>query len=181
MKRPPTRPPTALHLATRPLPLSPRSLCRFLASLPTHHRSATMPPRRRGVSGYCGVRTRPCGALSAEIRSGDMRLGLGTFDTAHEAARAYDMAAWRLRQSRTDMSFPEDVINEQQFFTQRRAERATYREDRRTQKAAAQFNIELGAASSWDSEDDRYCDAFIKTSEEDITEAESESEEDDEE
>ncbi|XP_073355541.1 ethylene-responsive transcription factor ERF110-like [Aegilops tauschii subsp. strangulata] len=66
-----------------------------------------MPPRRRGVSGYCGVRTRPCGTLSAEIRSGDMRLGLGTFDIAHEAARAYDTTAWRLRRSRRDMNFPE--------------------------------------------------------------------------
>ena len=46
-------------------------------------------------------------------------------------------------------------------------------------EATAQFNIDLGASSSWDSEDDRYLDAFIETSEEDITEAKTESEEED--
>ncbi|XP_020195030.1 uncharacterized protein [Aegilops tauschii subsp. strangulata] len=149
-----------------------------------------MPSRRRGASGY---RARPSGTFSVEIRSGDVRLDLGTFENAHEAARTYDAAAWRLSRSRRDMNSPEvstremDVINEQQFFAEkraereeRRAERAAYREDRRTRKAAAQFNIELGAASSWDSEDDRFLDAFIMTSEDDITEVESESEEDDE-
>ena len=39
--------------------------------------------------------------------------------------------------------------------------------------------MRLGAASSWDSKDDRYLDAFVVTSEEDITE-ESESEDDEE-
>ncbi|XP_040254365.1 uncharacterized protein [Aegilops tauschii subsp. strangulata] len=168
-----------------------------------------------------------------------MRLSLGTFETAHEAAGAYDAASSRLRRPHRDMNFPEvptqemaqelappprlvtdedrrdnwrrerrltlaemdeeameqwcqcfpqDVINERQFFAQRRAEReerraerAAYREDRRTRKEAALFNIELGEASSWDSEDDQYLEAFIQTSEEDITEAESESKESDEE
>jgi hypothetical protein len=47
-----------------------------------------MPPHRRSSSGYCGVRSRPNGAFYAEIRSGDERIGLETFKTAHEAARA---------------------------------------------------------------------------------------------
>ena len=46
-------------------------------------------------------------------------------------------------------------------------------------KAAALFNIELGEASNWDSNDDRYIDGFITTSEEDITESEEEQEEED--
>ncbi|XP_020200261.1 ethylene-responsive transcription factor ERF112-like [Aegilops tauschii subsp. strangulata] len=65
-----------------------------------------MPPRRQGVSGYRGVRARPSSTFSAEIRSGNVRLGLGTFDTAHEATLAY-AAAWRLRRSRRYMNFPE--------------------------------------------------------------------------
>jgi hypothetical protein len=46
-----------------------------------------------------------------------------------------------------------------------------------TRKAATQFNIKLGAALPWDSDNDRYLDAYIETSEEDITEAESDDEE----
>ncbi|XP_020150195.1 ethylene-responsive transcription factor 13-like [Aegilops tauschii subsp. strangulata] len=71
-----------------------------------------MPPRRRGVSGYRGVRVRPSGTYSAEIRLGGVRLGLGTFDTAQDAARAYDAAAWRLRRSRWDMSLTDVATRE---------------------------------------------------------------------
>jgi hypothetical protein len=55
-----------------------------------------MPPRRRGSSGYIGVRARLAGNLYAEIRIGDRRIGLRTFEAAHEDARAYDAAAWHL-------------------------------------------------------------------------------------
>ena len=85
------------------------------------------------------------------------------------------MALWR-------QCFPQDIINEEQFFAERRAERkerrkerAAYREDKRTRKAVAKYNIALGDASSWDSRDERFLDTYAPTSEEDITEAESES------
>ena len=35
-----------------------------------------------------------------------MRLGLGNFDTANEAARAYDAAVWRLRWPDRTLNFP---------------------------------------------------------------------------
>ncbi|XP_020171893.1 uncharacterized protein [Aegilops tauschii subsp. strangulata] len=72
-----------------------------------------MPPRRRGSSGYRGVRERPGGTYYAEIRSGDVRLGLGTFGTAHEAARAYDAAAWRLERPPAQMNFRDVFTREQ--------------------------------------------------------------------
>ncbi|XP_020178515.1 ethylene-responsive transcription factor ERF071-like [Aegilops tauschii subsp. strangulata] len=72
-----------------------------------------MPPRRRGTSGYRGIRERPSGAYYAEIRSGDVRLGLGTFETAHEAARAYDAAAWRLERPPSQMNFRDVCTREQ--------------------------------------------------------------------
>jgi EREBP-like factor len=72
-----------------------------------------MPPRRRSSSGYRGVRARPSGTFYAEIRSGDERIGLGTFETAHEAARAYDTVAWRLSRSRRSMNF-DDMTTRQQ-------------------------------------------------------------------
>ncbi len=50
--------------------------------------------------------------------------------------------------------FLQDIINEREFYTQRRAERdkrraerAAYHEDKRRRKADAQFNMRLGAAS----------------------------------
>ncbi|KAE8787761.1 Protein TRANSPARENT TESTA 12 [Hordeum vulgare] len=72
-----------------------------------------MPPRRRGASGYRGVRLRPNGGYYFEIRFGDLRLSLGTYETAHEAARAFDAAAWRLGRPRGQMNF-QDVYTLQQ-------------------------------------------------------------------
>ena len=59
----------------------------------------------------------------------------------------------------------------------RRAERAAYREDKRRRKVDAQFNMRLGAASPWESNNDRYLHTYIEPSEEDITEEESDDEE----
>jgi glucan-binding YG repeat protein len=72
-----------------------------------------MPPRRRSSSGYRGVRAHPNDTFYAEIRSGDERIGLDTFETAHEATRAYDAVAWRLGRSRRLMNF-DDVMTRQQ-------------------------------------------------------------------
>ena len=60
----------------------------------------------------------------------------------------------------------------------RRTERAAYREDKRARKQAAQLKLKLRETSGWDFEDERYADAYIQTSEKDITDAESESEND---
>nr|XP_020166197.1 ethylene-responsive transcription factor ERF056-like [Aegilops tauschii subsp. strangulata] len=85
------------------------------------------------------------------------------------------MVVWRER-------FPHDFVDERQFYKQRRTERearrterAAYREDKRARKQAAQLKLKLREMSGWYFEDEQYADAYIQMSEEDITESESES------
>ncbi|XBI15627.1 hypothetical protein VPH35_058012 [Triticum aestivum] len=193
-----------------------------------------MSMRRLGASDFRGVRERRSGAFSSEIWFGEKRLILGTFDTAEEAARAHDAAAWRLLRPCREMNFPyvssqraqdlaplprlftdddrrvhrrrqrrlaiaemdveamvvwrerfpQDIIDERQFYQQRRTERearrterAAYREDKRARKQAAQLRLKLRETSERDFEDERSADAYIHTSEEDITESETKSDE----
>ncbi|KVI03062.1 ethylene-responsive transcription factor 1B-like [Cynara cardunculus var. scolymus] len=64
---------------------------------------------------FIGVRERPWGKFAAEIRDSTrngIRVWLGTFDSAEEAALVYDQAAFSMRGSLAQLNFPMERVKE---------------------------------------------------------------------
>ena len=68
-----------------------------------------MAPKKtpKGKSGFFGMRAKPSGNFGLEFSDAGRHWWLGTYPTADEAMRAYNVAVWRAGLPKMNLNFPE--------------------------------------------------------------------------